>query len=138
MKYNLAEPPQAAEAQSYLTQLIKQGVIVNIKRYKPPRSLRQNNYLHLLLSAFGSHFGYTLAEAKTLYKRDVNPDVYVYEKNGSKFLHSSADLDSGEMTKTIDRFREYSKEQGYPLPSADDREWLMSLENAIEGAEAYL
>jgi len=138
VKYNLADQAQAIEPKAYLDQLIKQGVVVNVKRYKPPRSLRQNNYLHLLLAAFGAHFGYSLAEAKTLYKREVNPDLYVYSKNDTYFLRSSADLDNAEMTQSIDRFREYSKEQGYPLPAATDREWLMSLENAIEGAQAYL
>jgi hypothetical protein len=138
MKYNLKEPSQALEAHSYLSQLIKQGDTVDIKKYKPPRSLRQNNYLHLLLGAFGEHFGYTIEEAKTIYKREVNPSTYVYEKNGSKFLRSSVDLDTAEMTKTIDCFRDFSKEHGLPLPAATDKEQLMSLANSIERAGAYL
>lgn len=138
MKYNLADAPQVPEALMYLNELVSKKVKVEIKEIKPRRSLNQNSYLHLLIGAFGAHFGYTLDEAKTLYKRRINADIYVYEKNGEKFLRSSADLDTAEMTKSIDRFREFSKEQGFPLPAAENQAELMSLENMVERASHYL
>lgn len=138
MRYNLADDTERGIALAYFLELSAAKVMCEIKKVRPRRSLRQNNYLHLLLGAFGLHFGYTLDEAKTIYKRDVNPSIYVYEKSGAKFLRSSADLDTAEMTKSIDRFREFSKEQGYPLPTADNPEALRSLENEIERAGYWL
>lgn len=138
MKFNLAIPAEAERADTYYNQLKEKKSLAEIKKVSPKRSLNQNSYLHLLLQAFGSHFGYTLAESKTLYKREVNADLYVYERNGHKFLRSSADLSKEEMMKSIDRFREYSAEAGYPLPTADNEEWLRSLENTIELNERYL
>ena len=138
MKYNLADRTELDAAFQYLTDLAAKDIIAEIKKVSPARSLNQNNYLHLLLGAFGQHFGYTIDEAKTIYKRDVNPDIYVYEKGGAKFLRSSADLDVAEMTKSIDSFRAYSKEQGCPLPAATDQGWLREIENEIERSKYYL
>lgn len=138
MKYNLAIKAEKSKAFGYFMTLANKKSLVEVKKLSPKRSLNQNNYLHLLLAAFGQHFGYTLEEAKTVYKRDVNPDVYVYDKNGSKFLRSSADLTKEEMAKTVDRFMEYSKEHGYALPLATDQEWLRQISNEVEGARYYL
>lgn len=138
MKFNLANQTEAYQAFEHLTNLNGQKVIVSITKVLPKRSLNQNNFLHLLLSAFGANFGWTLAESKILYKREINPDLYIYEKNGTKFLKSSADLNTADMTKSIDRLREYSAEQGYPLPTAEDAGWLMAIENRVEESSGYL
>lgn len=138
MKYNTAIKQEKSQAFSYFMRLANKKYMVEVKRVMPGRTLRQNSYLHLLLGYFGQHFGYTLDEAKTVYKRDVNPSIYVYTKNGAKFLRSSADLDTQEMTKSIDRFREFSNEQGLPLPTATDQEWLRQIDNEIERSKYYL
>jgi hypothetical protein len=137
MKYNLANDNEVKLARDYLEELIKKKSQAEVKRVIKRRSLNQNRYLHLLLGYFGSHFGYTLEEAKVLYKQ-LNPTVYVYRKGKHTFLKSSAELDTSEMTKTIDSFREQSKAMGFPLPSATDEDWLRQVENDIERAGYYL
>jgi hypothetical protein len=117
--------------------------MVEIKEVKPRRSLPQNSYLHLLLGVFGANLGYTLQEAKELYKRlPGNKELYVYTKDvGGKpmeFTRSSADLNKDEMAKSINTLKEWSAKMGYPLPDADDTEALMRLENFIEQNERYL
>lgn len=138
MKFNLASQDEANQAFTYLTDLVGKGAIAEVKRISPRRSLSQNNYLHVILSYWGTETGYTLAEAKTLYKRDVNPDIYVYDKNGVKFLKSSADLTKDEMTHSIDRFREWSAENGIRIPGADEEEFLRWIENQVESQGNYL
>lgn len=138
MKYRLAIDHELKEAFAYLTELSGKLAFVEIKRISPRRSLNQNSYLHLLLGAFGEHFGYTIEEAKTIYKRAVNPNIYVYEKNDQKFVKSSADLSSEDMATSIDKFMEYSKENGYELPLATDKGWLMEIENKIERSKRFL
>jgi hypothetical protein len=93
--------------------------------------------LHLLIGAFGQHFGYTMEEAKQIYK-EISPDLYQYRKKGRTFWRSSAELNKEEMAKTIDRFMEKSKEAGYPLPLATDQEWITQIENEIERSGYYL
>jgi hypothetical protein len=138
MKFNTKIVAERKAALSTFMRLVNKREVVDIKKVNPKRSLNQNSYLHLLIGAFGAHFGYTMEEAKTLYKRDANPSTYVYEKNDMKFLRSSADLDKEEMAKTIDRFMEYSKEAGYELPPATNPEWLMQVQNEIERSAHHL
>lgn len=138
MRYNFQNDHERERAWDYLQQLMDKGATVDIKKVSAKRSLSQNNYFYLLLDAFGIHFGYTQEEAKTVFKRDINPRIFVYEKNGMKFLRSSADLSKSEMTQSIDRFREFSAEQGYPLPAATDQGWLNELANSIEAQARYL
>lgn len=138
MKYNTSNQKEANEAFTYLTELIGKEALVEVKKISPTRSLNQNSYLHLLLEAFGAHFGYTTDESKILYKREVNSRLYVYTKNNQKFLRSSADLTKEEMQISIDKFMQYSSENGYDLPLADSPEHIMFAENQIERNERYL
>lgn len=137
MNYNLADKTELKAARNRVSYLARKGQRVRITKVSEGRSLAQNNYLHLILAAFAANFGYRLDEAKTVYKRDVNPDLYVYEKNGAKFLDSSKNLDKEQMAQSIDRFLEFSKDQGYPLPLATDQEWLLQIENEIERSRRY-
>lgn len=141
MKYNFQNARDAGEAVMYLNDLIRDKKKVEIKAIKPRRSLNQNSYLHLLLGAFGAHFGYTLEESKTIYK-DLNKSIYHYDKEVRGKIHhftrSSADLNVEEMTKSIDVLREWSAKADYPLPTATDQGWLMQLENEMERHSKYL
>lgn len=137
MKFNTAVPLERKEAMSYFMRLANKRFMVEVKKLNPKRSLNQNSYLHLIIAYFGSHFGYTLEEAKIIYK-EINAPIYAYKKKGRVFYRSSADLDKEEMAKSIDRFMEKSKEAGCPLPPATDQEWLRQIENEIERSSYYL
>lgn len=139
MKYNLAIKAEKSKAMSYFMTLANKKSLVEVKKLHPTRTLSQNSYLHLIIGAFGNHFGYTLEEAKIIYKQ-INAGIYVYEVEGklpnmrTKFMRSSADLNKEEMAKSIDRFREQSAEWGCELPLATDQEWLRQISNEIEGS----
>jgi hypothetical protein len=137
MKFNLAVPAEANRAFTYLTDLVGKEAIAEVTKISPKRSLNQNSYLHLIIGAFGQHFGYTLDEAKQIYK-EMNKGIYAYVKKERTFYRSSADLSKEEMAKSIDLFREKSDEAGYPLPLATDQGWLREIENAIEQSKYYL
>lgn len=137
MKYNTAEPAERKEAMSYFMRLVNQRKVIEVKKVNPNRTLRQNSYLHLLIGYFGSHFGYTLEEAKQIYKQ-INSDIYIYDKNGRRFYRSSAEINKEDMARTIDKFREKSAEAGCDLPLATDQDWLRQIENEIERSKYYL
>lgn len=131
MKYNTAIKGEKENAKKYFEELLAKDSIVEIKKVSRNRSLKQNSYLHLLLGAFGNHFGYTIEEAKLIYK-EVNKNIYYYKKKDRLFIRSSADLSVDEMKDSIDKFREESAKQGCDLPLATDQDWLRSIENMIE------
>ena len=137
MKFNLANKPEAERAFEYLSELVGKESLAEVKKISPTRSLNQNSYLHLIISAFGVHFGYTLDEAKIIYK-EINKSLYQYDKKGRTFYRSSADLTKEEMAESIDKFMQKSAEAGYPLPLATDQGWLREISNAIESSKYYL
>lgn len=131
MKYRTADPKQNKAARNRLYYLISKKRMVEIKEIRPKRTLAQNSYLHLIIGYFGFHFGYTLEEAKQLYK-EINRDIYFYKKKDRTFIRSSADLDKQEMARSIDQFMLKSADAGCPLPLATDQDWLLEIENEIE------
>jgi hypothetical protein len=131
MKFNLDNETEANEAFEYLTELVGKHALAEVVKVSPKRSLNQNSYLHLIIAAFGNHFGYTAEEAKLVYKY-LNAEIYRYKKKSLTFWRSSADLTKDEMTITIDKFRRASEKQGYPLPLAIDQEWLRKIQNEVE------
>ncbi len=137
MKYLLSDPIQAHKAKERLEVLTASGERIELVKISPKRSLNQNNYLHILLTAFGAHFGYTLSEAKLIYK-ELNRDIYFYEKKKRIFVKSSRDLTKEEMAKSIDKFMQQSARAGYTLPPADNPEWLQQVENEAEQHQYYL
>ncbi len=129
--YPLSNPQEATKATEYLKQAIRNGWLVEIKRKLPQRSLSQNSFFHLLVGYFGVTQGYNLEEMKAVVKRHMS-DVFVYEKNGYKFLRSSADLDKAEMTKVIDRLYRLATDMGVTLPLVDNAETRALMSNEIE------
>ena len=141
MKFNTADSTEAGKAFAYLAQLTEKKGIVEVKKVSPKRTLNQNSYLHLLIGAFSLATGNKLQDSKDLYKW-VNQELYYSKKKigGEVFItvRSSADLNKEEMARSIDRFMEWSKEHGYPLPPATDQGWLREIENAMEQSKYLL
>lgn len=135
MKFNTAIKEQKAEAFRYFMRLANKDQVIEVKKVSPGRTLNQNSYLHLLIGYLAAEVGEDPAVIKDVYKM-VNKSIYYQEHSvfGVQFKspRSSADLSVDEMTATIDNFRKWSAEQGYPLPAATDKAWLMEIENEIE------
>lgn len=138
MRFNTAIPYEAKRASEYLKRLYEKKNIVEVKKVSKTRSLNQNSYLHLTFSIFGLELGYEASEAKTIYKRLANPELYIYEKNGQAFLRSSAELTTKEMSDSIEKWRKYAAEQGVDIPAPGDDEALRYWGNAIETQGKYL
>ena len=102
------------------------------------RTYKQNRYLHLIIGLFSLELGYTLSEGKLIYKK-LSPTIYIYEKIGQRFLRSSAELKTDEMTISIEKFRNYSSsELGVYLPSPDEVNFLNQIESQIKNNQHYL
>lgn len=145
MIFNLNNSFEHDRFKEYVNQLYKQKAIVEVKKKLPNRTLAQNSYLHLLLGYFGSEYGCSLDEAKIdFYKRTCNRDLFerkTVNKKGNEvtYLRSSAELTTGEMTLSIDRFRNFaSSEAGIYLPSPNEREFLIHIQQEIERHKEFL
>ena len=125
--FNLKNEYEIPKFKAYVNKLFKERAVVEVKKKLPNRTLAQNSYLHLLLGYFGSEYGCSLEEAKIdFYKRTCNRDLFerkTVNKKGREvtYLRSSAELTTGEMTLSIDRFRNWSASvAGVYLPAKAD------------------
>ena len=145
MLFNLQNEYEVPKFKAYVNKLFRERAVVEVKRKNPARTLAQNSYLHLLLGYFGTQYGCSLEEAKIdFYKRTCNRDLFerkAVNKVGREvtYLRSSASLTTAEMSLSIDRFRNFaSSEAGIYLPSPNEREFLIHIQQEIERHKEFL
>ena len=145
MIYNTSNPLDKANFLLRAKRLAESGKIVELTEKKPRRSLPQNKYLHVILAYFGTQTGNTLEWVKQqYYKKLVNPDLFIREKEDKylgriKVLRSSADLDTAEMSLSIERFRNWAaQEAGIYIPSADEAILIQQMEICIERNKEFI
>lgn len=143
MIYNLSNRIEKEQAKTKFEYFLKNEKIIDITQKRKVRSISQNSYLYLVLSSFALEFGYTSNEVKQyIFKEHLNSDIfYNGDKHGLiviKNWRSTADLDSKEMTVSIDRFLNYSAKNGYRLPEPNDLMWINQMRNNIEDNKQYL
>ena len=145
MLFNLRNAYEHERFKAYVNKLYQERAVVEVKRKHPGRTLRQNSYLHLLLGYFGCEYGCSLDEAKVdFYKRTCNRDLFertTVNKHGREitYLRSSAELTTGEMTLSIDRFRNWSAANaGIYLPAANEHQMLLYAQQEMERGKEFL
>lgn len=145
MIYDTSNPLDKANFLLRAKKLAESGKVIELTEKKPRRSLPQNKYLHVILAYFGTQTGNTLEWVKQqYYKKLVNPDLFIREKEDKylgriKVLRSSADLDTAEMSLSIERFRNWAaQEAGIYIPSADEAILIQQMEIEIERNKEFL
>lgn len=145
MQYDGSNPLHAQQAKAKLEKLIKEQKVFELTEKKPKRSLSQNKYLHVILAYFGCQIGEKMEYVKrNYYKILCNKDTFVREREDKflgkiKYLRSSADLDSSEMSMTIERFRNFaSSEVGVYIPSPDEERLIQLMEIEVERNKPYI
>lgn len=145
MIYNLSNPYDRERLIAWVERMIERNEVIEAKKKDVARTLKQNSYLHLIISYFASQYGCGADEAKIdFYKRACNRDLFERERTNKRgemktYLRSSADLTKEEMTLSIERFRNWSSAvAGIYLPSREDGEMLTYALQEIERNKEYL
>lgn len=146
MVYDLSTDIDRIRFQRRVETLLEKRVVVDLSEKKPKRTIPQNAYLHLLIGEFAMRTGNTMDWVKVEYfKRHCNAELFVrlkqdrLTKREVEVLRSSRDLDTGEMTTAIDRFKHWSSaECGIDLPDAEDKEWLGYIEREMQHNREWL
>ena len=145
MRFNLNNEYERVSFKEYIISLLKKGGIVEVNRKAPQRSLKQNAYLHVILGYFASEYGVSIEEAKCdFFKRQCNKELFeregVNRKGKSvKFLRSSADLSSAEMTLAIERFRNWSASVAeIYIPAPHEEEFLEHCRKMMERDREFI
>lgn len=146
MIYDLNTDIDRARFERRVVALQEKRVLVELTEKKPRRTHPQNSYLHLLLGEFAMQTGNNLQWVKVEYfKRHCNAELFVRKRTDKltgkeiEVLRSSSDLDTGEMTTAIDRFKHWAAvECGIDLPDAEDKEWLGYIEREMQHQREWL
>jgi len=104
MKLDLSLEFDQNKFKTYSEKLISDGSKCELKVIRHKRSIPQNAYFHVVVSCFCVETGYTIQEAKTLLKRQFGRFM-IYEKEGTRFLISTVELDTLQMTEFIEWIR---------------------------------
>lgn len=144
--YDLDTPIDRERYRRRAAALLDRRVVVELSEHKPRRTCSQNSYLHLLLGEFAMQTGNRMEYVKSEYfKRACNAELFVrmqvdrITRKEVAVLRSSRDLDTGEMTTAIERFRNWAAEvAGIDLPDAEDRSWLEYIEREMQHQKVWL
>ena len=142
MIYDLNDPHDVNRFSCRANKLIDRQKTVELKEITT-RSLKQNNYLHLILTAFAIETGYSVECVKqNFFKMKCNENIFVQTVDGifgtEITLRSSASLTKAEMTIAIDRFRNWSSMNGYYLPEPNETETLRKIAVEQSKIKQYL
>lgn len=143
--YNLSNPFHRETFNARTARLLDKNAVVELTERKPRRSLRQNAYLHVALAYFSSRSGYTISEVKEwFFKEECNAELFVREKVDNltgkkrKYLRSSTELDTAEMTMAIERFRNWAAQTAdIYIASPDDPVSVMQMEIEASNTKLY-
>lgn len=145
MRYDGGNPLHAAGARAKLDKLVREKKIFDITEKKPKRTINQNSYLHVCIAYFASQYGERAEYVKEqYYKRHVNPQVFVRQREDRligevEYLRSTADLDTWELSLTLERFRTWAaKEAGIYIPAPNEERLIALCEMEIERNKEYL
>ena len=137
MKFDLNISLERNKYDTYSDKLKLSNSKVELKKLGNKRSISINSYLHVCISIYAIEFGYTLAEAKTMLKREC--EFMVYEKNGLKFLVETSKQNNDECSKFVEWIRNYSSKQGLYIPDAEEyKENKFSIDREIDKHKTYL
>jgi hypothetical protein len=142
MKYDLTNSIDANSSRLYLDKLVEEGAKVELKKIRENRTIDQNSYLHAVIGTFAINTGYTMEEAKLVFKRkyrNAYPEM-VYEKNGEKFLLSTSIMDTKQISDFIDWIRNYAAiEASIYIPTAEEYKanWF-NIDKEINKHKEYL
>lgn len=146
MIYDLCNPYDRETFKRRVNAMYKRQNVVELSEHKPRRTSPQNRYLHVILGEFAMQTGNTMDYVKVEYfKRLCNRELFVRTKYDDlakkevEILRSSKDLDTGEMTTAIERFRNWAAaEAGIELPEPQDQKWIAYIEREMQHQRVWL
>lgn len=145
MVYNLSNEFDLRDFNRRVHELVEKRAVVELSRRCQRRTLKQNAYLHVIISFFAFEYGCSADEAKVdFFKKYCNHSIFCRERINRKgrtvnYLRSSSELSTAELTTAIERFRNWSAaEAGIYLPAPEERGYLLYAEKQIERDKDFL
>lgn len=146
MIYNPKKEADITRAIEKIKYFIQKGQPFELKRMQEKKSLRQNNYFHLILGWFAFEYGEPAQYVKQeIIKKIICPEVFRTEFTNKVTgevridWRSFANISKDETTYVINKFRDYSSKQaGIYLPIPEEKDFLKEIEIQLKNNQQYL
>lgn len=122
--YQLSDELDLERFRKRAQSLIKRGARVELTEPQAKRTNPQNNLIHMWFALIASEVGSSPEDIKIEIKRLYRgQEEYISPITGEVYLRdwSTASLSKDEMTEFITWFRAWGDEQGFYLPTEEDR-----------------
>ena len=137
MQLDLSNTVDIKKGQLYFTKLVEGKSKIELKKITAKRTISLNSYLHVCVTIYAIHFGYSLYESKIFLKRKC--DFMVYEKNGVKYLKQTSKLDNSDCSKFVEFIRNFSAQNGCYVPSPEEyKSNKFEIDREINNQKQYL
>ena len=142
-RYNCTDPRDYLAALDMIARAKEQHFEIEIKKWRPRRTQKQNGYYHFICAYFAHVYGCTIFEAENVYmKQFAARDIFEVEytdKEGrtATYFKSSADLNTAEMSSAIKNFLAYADMVQIPIPLPDDEIGIKTCEREMERSEGW-
>jgi len=133
MIYDLSRELDRLRFQDRARKLTDRGALVELTE-KVQRTLSQNAYLHLLIGIVAMDTGNSLDTIKReIFKKKVNPDIFLRTRTDRhlgdiEILLSSAEISKEDMSRAIDRFKQWGRDHDFLFPEPGDDALLREIE----------
>lgn len=145
MIYNLSTEEDRIRFKEKVNSLYSEQKTVELKEKKPIRSIKQNSYLHLILTWFSIENACDIEWVKQKYFKELcNREIFATIKldpyTGQEEIHlkSTSEISTEEMTTSIQRFRNWASQNGTYLPEPNEIEFLNHIRNESQKYKEYL
>lgn len=143
-RYRPQDPRDYLAAIDFINRAKEQNIEIELRKYYPKRTSKQNKYLFFCISYFAHIYGCTIEESKEVFfKRYANRDLFEVDKTDSKgkqihYFRSTADLTTAEMASAIRNFVAYTEMNGVMIPDPEDDTSIRYCERQMESSNGWI
>lgn len=118
MIYDLSKPIDLKKYNAYSNKLIEDKATVDLTKKRKKRSLKQNDYLHVVITLFAIEYGESVCAMKQILKHWYG---LFEEKAGAIVYGKTSKMDSKELSTFIEWIRnKASKDLGLYIPTSEE------------------
>lgn len=113
--------------------------LIEVKKYHPVATDKQQAYLHFMISYWAMKNGDTFYSALRNMQRHVCPVYFVTDrkdKNGNSVYKSLSELNTAEASSVIRNFIDYASVNGTMIPEPDDKVSIEFCKRELESSGA--
>lgn len=139
--YDLNDPRQYLKLVKDVERYKENRQLVEIKKFHPVATDKQQRYLHFMISYWAWKNGETFYETLHEIQLHISPvPFYTGEKDkkGESTFKPLSALTTSEASSVIRNFLAYASMNGTPIPDMDDKVGLAYCEKELESADGWV